>query len=121
MNEVKLPFYAKSSLILISISILMGMIYIAQSIILPFAFAIILTILLDPINQFLQRKKVPSLLAISLTMICAILIVGLLFYFISTQLLLISEAFPQFRTKIMFLIGNLQGWLETTFKIASDK
>jgi predicted PurR-regulated permease PerM len=121
MNEVKLPFYVKSSMILISISIIMGMIYIGHSIILPFAFAMILTILLDPINQFLQRKRFPPLLSITITVVCAVLIVGLIFYFITTQLALISEAFPQFKTKILSLITQLQGWMEDKFHITSDK
>jgi predicted PurR-regulated permease PerM len=121
MNEIKFPFYAKLAFVLISITIIMGMIYIAQSIILPFAFAVILTILLDPVNQFLQRKKLPSLLAITITVVCAIVIVGLLFYFITTQLSLISAAFPQFKVRIMSLISDLQAWMENTFHITSDK
>lgn len=121
MNELKLPFYAKSALILLSISILMAMIYIAHSLILPFAFAIILTILLDPLNQFLQRKKIPSLLAITITVVCSFIVVGLLFYFITTQLTLIADAFPQFKVKMLSLFTLLQEWLEKTFKVTSDK
>ena len=78
-------------------------------------------ILLDPVNQFFQRKKFPALLAITMTVVCAILIVGLIFYFIITQLSSISEAFPQFKVKILSLITVLQHWLENKFNVSTDK
>jgi predicted PurR-regulated permease PerM len=121
MNEMRFPFYVKFSLILIALTFLLGLLYFGQGIFMPFAFAVILTILLDPIKQFLVRKKFPRLLAISITVCCAVVIVALIFYFITTQLSMFAESFPQFKVKILSLITNLQGWLEKTFKVTSDK
>ncbi|HEX8546433.1 MAG TPA: AI-2E family transporter [Cytophagaceae bacterium] len=118
---MKLPFYAKSTLILLGLYILTLIIFYGQSIIIPFVFAIILTILLSPVKEFFERRKLPSLLAIALTVLCAILIVSLIFYFIASQLAQFSEALPLFKQKLFQLLVEFQSWLEATFKITSAK
>ena len=52
------PFYIKLSLILLMLSLIALIIFIGQDIIIPLAFAILIAVLLLPLNNFLERKGV---------------------------------------------------------------
>jgi predicted PurR-regulated permease PerM len=48
-EELKFPFYAKASIFIIGLFALVTILYIAQAIILPLIFAIIIAIVLHPV------------------------------------------------------------------------
>jgi predicted PurR-regulated permease PerM len=85
-QELQWPFFAKASIFFIGLVALLAILYIAQGIIVPFVFSIIIAILLHPLVNFLVKKKVNRVLAIVISLLITFLfIVG----FIS---LLFSEA-----------------------------
>ena len=57
MDTSKVPFYAKASLIFIGLFAFIGMLYIAQHIIVPIIYATIIAILMNPLVQFFVRKN----------------------------------------------------------------
>ncbi len=120
MPELKPPFYIKAPMILFGLMLLVVCLYFLQEIIIPFAFATILAILLNPLNNYLLRW-LPRLLAISITVLVAILLVGLLFYFLSVQLSQFTEALPQLKARFTEYIKGLQTWLTTTYHISAQK
>ena len=56
-KEIQLPFYVKASLLSVGLFAFVAMLYIAQSIIIPFVFSIILAIVLHPVVNFFVKKK----------------------------------------------------------------
>jgi len=66
-KELKFPFYARVTIFLIGLFALLTMLYIAQGIIVPIIFAIIIAILLQPVVNFLVKRKINRLLAIIIT------------------------------------------------------
>src|SRR4051812_2193455 len=115
MSELKPPFYIKAPMILFGLMLLVICLYFLQEIIIPFAFATFLAILLNPLNNYLLRWRLPKLLAISITVLVAILLVGLLFYFLSIQLTQFTEALPQLKSRFAEYMKGLQSWLASTY------
>jgi len=70
--EVKLPFYAKSSLMLIGLFVLLTMLCIGKAIIIPLLFSLVFSILFSGIVDFLVKRKMNRLLAIIITVASAV-------------------------------------------------
>src|SRR4051812_23127099 len=88
------PFYVRTTYILLMLSLIGLLLFIGQDIIVPLAFAILLSVLLLPINSFLERKKVPRVLAIVISLLIAIVFIGGIIYFLSSQIVRFTNDVP---------------------------
>ncbi|MDP3916600.1 MAG: AI-2E family transporter [Bacteroidota bacterium] len=111
-KELQLPFYAKASLILIGLYVLINMLYIAQDIIVPLVFAVIISIVLHPVVNFFVRKKINRIVSIVITIFLTFIIIG------SIATLLISQA-SQFSQSWPMLVEKFTGILNQTVSAAS--
>ena len=109
-KEVQLPFYAKASLLTIGLFAFIAMLYIAQGIIVPFVFSIILAIVLHPVVNFLVGRKINRVLAIIITMILTIIIIGLFGMFMFSQAMRFSETWPKLVEKFTELFNESTSW-----------
>lgn len=109
-NTLKIPFYAKSALIFVSVFSFVFVMYIGQDIIIPIVYATIFAILLNPIVNFLIRKRVSKIMAISLVLLLAVILVLVLFYLFFSQLSMFSRSFPQFKIKLDLANDHLVNW-----------
>jgi len=80
------PFYARFALILITIWLVLYGIYIGQNILLPFGFAFLIAVLLQPLEKFFLRLKMSRVVAILITLIVAFTFLFGLVTFISRQI-----------------------------------
>jgi predicted PurR-regulated permease PerM len=55
--KLKIPFYARVALIFVSVFAFVYIMYIGQEIIVPIVYAVIFAILLNPLINFLLKKK----------------------------------------------------------------
>ena len=83
----KYPFYFKSTIILFGVVLLVSILSGLRDIMVPLAFAILLSILLNPLCEWFRRKKIPHTIAILLSMLIALIIIACILYFISSHLL----------------------------------
>ena len=111
-KEQKFPFYAKASLLLIGLYVLINMLYIAQGIIVPFVFAVIIAIVLHPIVNFFVRKRINRVVAIVITIFLSFIILA------SLAILLFSQA-SQFSQSWPLLVDKFTGILNQTITSAS--
>jgi predicted PurR-regulated permease PerM len=122
MNSVDdYPFYIKYPSILLSIMLTIIVAIYGRDILLPFAFALLLSMLLDPVRTFFVRYKIPNVLSILLSIILAIAILTLLFYFLSSQIAVFADAIPNIKQKLLQLVNQLQQWFEATFHVSTTK
>ncbi|KAA9345845.1 AI-2E family transporter [Adhaeribacter soli] len=121
MPKTTLPFFARVTITLLGLILLTVILWYSREILVPLAFAALLATLLNPVLNALERMKIPRLLAISLTVLLAILIVFGLAYFIAVQFSQFSEALPQFKAKLLSLVADFQAWLESRFRISTAK
>lgn len=120
-NKITIPFYVKLAQITIGIIGLTFIMYVGQEIIIPLVFSLIVAILLNPIVNFLTRKGFNRILAISITVVLAtILILGLLF-FIGSQLSMFSEALPQLKQKFTAIFNDTITWISQNFNTSPSK
>jgi len=120
-TTIKIPLYTKMSQILLGIVILFFILYIGQAIIIPLLFSFIIAILLNPIVNFLCKKKVNRIVAILISILLAIFCLAALLYFISSQVIMFGEMLPQLEEKINTLIIQSIHWASQTFNISTEK
>ncbi|WAC13574.1 AI-2E family transporter [Dyadobacter pollutisoli] len=115
------PFYIKAPMSLIGMYLFFYFLYLLQDIIVPFAFAGLIAILLNPVYNRFQKWNVNKVLAIVLTVFLAILVVAGIMFFLSSQIAHFGEMLPQLQKKTEALLANLQSWLSTSFGISTEK
>jgi predicted PurR-regulated permease PerM len=116
-NALRLPFYAKVALISISTLAIIFTMYIGQGIIIPILYATIIAILLNPLVNFLQRRSVNRIVAISIAVTLAVVVVLSVFYVISSQFTMFSESWPQLKEKFNTTSAEFIRWISDKFNI----
>ncbi len=111
-KELKLPFYAKATIFLIGIFALLTMLYIAQGIIIPIVFAIIIAIVLHPVVNFLMRIRISRVVAIVITLLLSLIIIAAFGVLLFSQASRFSESWP-------ILVDKFTGILNHTISRAS--
>ena len=111
------PFYLKLSLILLMLSLIGLIIFIGQDIIVPLAFAVLLAVLLLPANKYLEKKGIPRVIAIVLSLTVAIVITSGIIYFLSSQIAGFMNDIPAIKQHLAIHLKTLQGWVAHHFNL----
>jgi len=114
------PFYIKAPVILLGLICFFFVLYTLQDILVPFSMAALIAILLNPLSTKLQRT-LPRGIAIFITLLIAMLIVGGIFYFLSREIATFSKTVPALKAKFIMFAGELQQWIYVNFGVAIDK
>ncbi|WP_118950978.1 AI-2E family transporter [Taibaiella helva] len=115
------PFYIKAPMVVIGIYLFFYILWLLQDIIVPFAFAGLIAILLNPVYNRLQKWKVPKIPAILLTILLAVLVLAGILFFLSSQIVQFGDMIPQLKEKTLSLLHQLQQWLSESFGISTEK
>lgn len=118
---VDLPYYVKLVFIALLVFLLFYLIYIGQGILLPLGFAFLFSILLRPIEKFLTGKGVPRVISILCCLLVFVLVIFLLFSFISNQVTSLADDFPKIKRSLNELWHNSQLWLNKKLNIPYAK
>lgn len=110
------PVYIKWPAILIGLIASVYILYVLGDILVPVVFSILIAILLNPLYSRLEpiMPKVPAIL---ITLLVAILVVGGLFYFLSTQTTVFLESLPLLKQKLASILQELPVWAKEKFGI----
>jgi predicted PurR-regulated permease PerM len=109
-TELKFPFYAKASLLLIGLYVLINMLYIAQSIIVPVVFAIIIAIVLHPVVNFFMRLKINRIIAIVITISLTFIVIAALGALMISQMSQFSDSWPILVVKFTAILNQTTTW-----------
>lgn len=120
-NNFKIPFYAKAALIFISVFTFVFIMYIGRDIIIPIVYATIFAILLNPFVNFLTRKKISKIVAISIAVSLTMFIVLVILYIIFSRISMFSESFPEFKLKLDQTSDQLVRWISHEFNYSQAK
>ncbi len=121
MNTMKMPFYAKASLIFIGLFAFTGMLYIARGIIVPLIYSIIIAILVNPLVRLFVSKGMNRILAIAVSLILVLFTILLFLVLLSTQMRVFTQSLPQLMDKLHETISNSVSWVSSNFNIDPDK
>jgi len=90
----------------------------AQTLFVPLAFSILLSILLLPVTNFLEKKLYfPKSIANIVAIIFALSIIGGLIYFLSHQIASFLEDIPSIQKHLENHYATLQKWIQDKFNI----
>lgn len=120
-NKVQLPFYARITLILIGIIAFIAILYIAKQIILPLIFAILISILLHPLVIFFQRIKLNRVIAILISLLITLIIIGGFTTIMLTQVSRLSDSWPMLADKFAELLNETVIWISGYFEISTKE
>lgn len=115
------PLYVRLAQITMGLLAFFFILYVGRSVLVPLIFATILAILLNPLVNFLCRKKISRLLAIGISLLLAIILVAALVYFIASQMAMFSSSMPQLQDSFQKMIRDVLKWVSTTFNISPSK
>jgi predicted PurR-regulated permease PerM len=111
----KYPFYLKTTVILFGLILLVYALSNLSAILIPPSFSLLFAILLNPLNNWFEKKKIPHLPAIILSLLLGILFIVGIVYFISTQIANFSSQLPLLKQKFGELFLKLQNLLASNF------
>ena len=116
-----IPFYAKIALVFIAGYAFIYALYISQNIVVPIVFATIIAILLNPFVNFLVNRKINRVLAISMAVALTFLITSGLVYFVSTQVSMSADTYPELKAKTEATTSQLSQWAAQHFNIKIER
>lgn len=117
----KWPLYVIFSQIMVGTFAFFYILYIGQEILIPLAFALIISILLNPAVKFLTKKGINKVLSIIICITLLILLVSAICFFVASQISLLSDSLPEFKQKFDVLINDLEDWTSKAFNISRTK
>lgn len=118
---IKLPFYAKTTLIFIGIYITISMLHIGESLVLPLIFGAIIAILLHPMVMFFERLKMNRIIAILMSLVISFILIGVFALFMISQMSLFRDSWPIFVERFGTIINDTINWVPKYFDISAVK
>lgn len=106
---------------MLGLTLLAFALFTLKEILVPIAFSTVLAILLNGPTDWLQRKKIPQSVAISISMFLAIVILTLILYFISSQVGKFSSEMPLLKSKFTEIFHLFQFKILDIFNISLNK
>ena len=117
IKPLKCPLRLDS--VLISLCLILLLMYVGQGILIPVALALMFAILLRPLVAFVEIKlRFPHIIAVSMSVIFAILVVAGIIYFISFQVADIASEWEKIQSNLMLHFSHLQQWVKDSFDIS---
>lgn len=113
-----LPFIAKFAFALIAVTILVYWLMVLHDILVPLFIAVILSMSIFPVANWLENKGLGRVWAVTLTLILFTIIAGSIIWLASTQISSFGEMLPQLQIKFLDWGNKIQLWAENTFHIA---
>lgn len=118
---LKLPSYAKASLLIIGLYVLISVLYITQDIIVPLIFSVMIAVLLHPVVNFFVRLKINRVIAIILTLVLTFIITAALAALIFNQIGQFSETWPLLVEKFTSMLNDISRWASRYFDLSQWK
>lgn len=122
MNTVKLPFYARLALTLLAVVLTIFILNVASNIFIPLVFALLIAILLFPLNRFFENKLHIGRLASAIVPVLLFVsaMVGFI-YFLALQIIGFSSDIPLLRKRFQQMFDSLQHWLSYKLHINNSQ
>ncbi|MBL9147676.1 MAG: AI-2E family transporter [Phycisphaerae bacterium] len=100
---------------LLSVVVVIGLVWVAQDVLIPIALAVLFAFVLMPIATWIERRGAPRWVASVLTVGLATTLLVAAGWIVSTQVIAFAEALPQYRShirsKLTSLSGETDSWL----------
>lgn len=116
-QTMRLPFYVRFALVLLSVVLLLFLMQEAKSILIPLFFSLLIALMLLPITRRLERWRLPRSLAAILSILMLVVVLAGLFIFLGQQISDFSKDLPMLGKRLQAWTGELQGWVRTKYHL----
>jgi predicted PurR-regulated permease PerM len=115
------PLYVQGVVMLFGIIGISFILWILADILIPLGFALLLSILLNPFCNWLQRRRIPRILAIVVALLLALLLVTGLFLFLGSQVMHFRNSMPSLMQRLMVVLDNAKHFITARFDISEQQ
>jgi predicted PurR-regulated permease PerM len=115
------PFYIRGTIILLGLCLLIFALSTLRGLCIPFALAGVIAMLLNPVVDWLHAKKINRVVAIAISVVCSILIIAFIGWFIIMQASKVGEDLPQMKVKFEKQFHSFQTFLNNEANISISK
>ncbi len=115
------PFYIRLAFKLGLIMLLGLFIRSEKVVVVPLFFAVLLSILLLPLSNLLEKLKFPRALANLLSVLIALVFIGSVVWFLSSHLTGFMKDIPTIKENVLQHWVTLQAWIEQKFNVSSEQ
>ena len=120
-STVKIPFYIKAPLFLVGLYAFVSMLSLAQDMILPLVYAIIVAVLMSPVVNFLVRKNINRSIAVIVIVLSSVFVIGGVIALLASQVSLFHQAWPKLLLKLQELLNDSIAWASGVLNIKAHK
>jgi len=121
METKQYPFYIKATMILFGLILASFALFTMKSILSPLAFSLVIAILLNPFYNFMLKRKVPKVIAITITLLSAFIVLSALLYFLSIQMMKFGDSIPVFKQRLGQMLHDTRMYLQQHFGVEYRK
>src|SRR5437773_102832 len=114
------PFFVRAPLILIAIISSLLLLYWGRLLFIPLFLAFLTAIFLYPLTRFFEKKHFSKITSAATSVLLFFLVIGILLYFFSAQLLQFLKALPDLKLKLDALAERVQTWMWENYRINSS-
>ncbi|GAB3886363.1 AI-2E family transporter [Spirosoma agri] len=118
LSEAPRPHYHQFSHSLLSLAILTAAIYLGQDILVPLAMAGLLAVLLRPVEARLTKWGMHKVIAISLALLLAVVLLSGLTIMLSMQIADFTDDIPKLRDNINEVYHDVQRWIRQEYNVS---
>ncbi|MES1223003.1 MAG: AI-2E family transporter [Bacteroidota bacterium] len=118
---MRYPFYIRATAILLGLCLFTFIVYTLKGILVPFALAAVIAMLLNPVVNWLSRKKINRVLAIIISVVASVLVIICVGWFLVSQTVHVGQDFPEMKIKFEKLFHNFQQMLNTELGLSLKK
>lgn len=112
------PFYHRLSQSLLAIGLITLGIYLGQDIVVPLAMAVLLAVLLRPIEGWLTRRGIPKVVSISIAVLLAMAILVGVAVLLSIQISDFSDEMPKLKRNINDAYRDIRRWIRREYSVS---
>ncbi len=117
-TQASMPFLIKATMVLLGLYLVCQILVALEDVLVPLAFALLISILLNPVVNKLVKWKFHRVLSIGIALLLAIVLFGSLIAFLSVQFSSFSDLIPQLEQRVEVIWGDLQNWVRSNFGLS---
>ncbi|MEP7239010.1 MAG: AI-2E family transporter, partial [Ferruginibacter sp.] len=117
----QLPYSARLSFKLLLVVIIAFIIVQFKMILVPLYFSVLLSILLLPLANFLERLQLPRAMGALISVLSALIVITLVIYLLSAQVVSFLNDIPSIKKHLAEHYQTVQTWIEQRFNISTTQ
>jgi len=111
----------KVTRVLLAAVLIMAILIVLKSFLIPLTYGFLLAIIIYPVCHKLEKNKVPRSIAVFISLMIILVIVGLIVFVFILQVQALNKDLPQLTQRVIHLLAQAQVWMSSHFGISPER